>query len=375
MMLRSRIALAALCGFALMAVEARGADLLGSLKKGTPDLKSAGPLAFGPEGILFVGDTQGAAVFAIDTGDRTPGSASNELKVEGIDSKIAALLGASPQEIMINDLAVNPISGKAYLTVARGRGPGAMPVILRVDSSGKIEELPLQNAAFAKAELPNPPAAVAAQPAAKTKKGGGGSPRMQSITDLGYVDGKLFVAGLSNEEFSSRLLAVPFPFTGSAQGASVEIYHGSHGRFETASPVRTFVSYKIDGQDYIMAAYTCTPLVKIPVAELKPGAHVKGTTIAELGNRNVPLDMVIYQKDGKDYILMANNSRGVMKIPTEGAATAGAIKEPVPDKKGLPYETIAGLKDVMQLDLLDKGHALVLDRGEKGLTLETVALP
>ena len=40
--------------------------------KGTPDLKSAGPLAFGPEGILFVGDPQGAAVFALDTGDRTP---------------------------------------------------------------------------------------------------------------------------------------------------------------------------------------------------------------------------------------------------------------------------------------------------------------
>jgi peptide-methionine (R)-S-oxide reductase len=30
-----------------------------------------------------------------------------------------------------------------------------------------------------------------------------------------------------------------------------------------------------------MAAYTCTPLVKIPVADLKAGAKVKGTTIAE----------------------------------------------------------------------------------------------
>ena len=31
---------------------------------------SAGPLAFGPEGVLFIGDPQGAAIFAIDTGDR-----------------------------------------------------------------------------------------------------------------------------------------------------------------------------------------------------------------------------------------------------------------------------------------------------------------
>ncbi|HPD87811.1 MAG TPA: hypothetical protein PLS06_10920 [Proteiniphilum sp.] len=39
------------------------------LKKGNADLKSAGPLAFGPDGILLVGDVKAATVFAIDTGD------------------------------------------------------------------------------------------------------------------------------------------------------------------------------------------------------------------------------------------------------------------------------------------------------------------
>src|SRR5262249_40430527 len=156
--------------------------------------------------------------------------------------------------------------------------------------------------------------------AAPAKKGG--SPRSQSITDLAYTDGRLFLAGLSNEEFSSRLLAIPFPFENSVDGAAVEIYHGSHGRFETPSPVRTVVAYQIHNEPYLLAAYTCTPLVKVPVAQLKAGAHVKGTTIAELGNRNNPLDMVVYQKGGKDYLLLANSSRGVMKITTDGAATA-----------------------------------------------------
>ncbi len=41
-----------------------------------------------------------------------------------------------------------------------------------------------------------------------------------------------------------------------------------------------------------------------------------GTTIAELGNRNRPTDMIVYSKDGKDYLLIANTSRGVMKVPT-----------------------------------------------------------
>ena len=130
-------------------------------------------------------------------------------------------------------------------------------------------------------------------------------PRLETITDIAFVNGNVIVAGLSNEEFSSSLRSIPFPFTGRLKGAGIEIYHGSHGRFETNAPVRTFVAYKIQKQPYILAAYTCTPLVKIPVSDLKPGSKVKGTTIAELGNRNRPLDMIVYHKDGKDYILMS----------------------------------------------------------------------
>ena len=115
----------------------------------------------------------------------------------------------------------------------------------------------------------------------------------------------------------------------------------------------------------------------MPVAELKAGAHVKGTTIAELGNRNRPLDMIVYQKDGKDYLLMANSSRGVMKITTEGAGTAESITQPVPGggTKGLGYDTIASLKGVVQLDQLDNSHAVILVQDANGLNLETIDLP
>src|SRR5207248_9961586 len=128
----------------------------------------------------------------------------------------------------------------------------------------------------------------------------------------------------------------------------------------------------------LLAAYTCTPLVKIPVSELKPGTHVKGTTIAELGNRNRPLDMIVYQKDGKDYILMANSSRGVMKITTENVDKVAGITEPVRGggKAGLPYTTIQELKGVEQLAKLDKDHALLLVKGADGaMKLDTVELP
>jgi hypothetical protein len=355
-----------LCGL-LAAGLAFGAAAVDSLTAGKAELKSAGALSFGPEGILFVGDSAGATIFALDTGDRTA-SGAKPVNVTGIDQKIAAMLGASPDQILINDMAVNPISKKTYLSVSRGRGPDAAPVILRVDSAGKIEELPLANVKYSKIALPNAPAADA-------KDRRGASLRQEAITDLHYVNGRVFIAGLSNEEFASNLRSIPFPFSTPDKGASVEIYHGSHGRWETNSPVRTFVPYEIKTEPHLLAAYTCTPLVKFPVSQLKPGTKVVGTTIAELGNRNRPLDMVVYQRGGKNFLVMNNSSRGVMKMSLENVEAYEAITAPT-ELKGLPYETVASLKGVEQLDKLDDATALILVRGESGsLDLKSVPMP
>src|SRR5262249_23652038 len=142
------------------------------------------------------------------------------------------------------------------------------------------------------------------------------------------------------------------------------IYHGSHGQFETRAPVRTFVPFKVGNQPQLLAAYTCTPLVQLPLSDLKPGAKVKGKTIAELGNHNRPLDMIVYQKNGQDFLLVANSSRGIMKISTDQIDKAEGITTPVSDKNGLTYETIEGWTGVDQLDLLDQTHALVVRRAE-----------
>src|SRR5487761_1133806 len=354
---------------ALAASAAPAAELLKALdQKGHPDLKSAGPMAFGPEGILFIGDPISAAVFAIDTGDRSP-AAGAAVTVPAGNQQIAALLGSSPDQVLINDLAVNPLSGTAYLSVSRGRGPDAIPVIIRIDGAGKLSELALEKVRYAKAPLPNAP-----DPNAKDRRGA--SQRQESITDLAFVDGRVVVAGLSNEEFSSNLRTIPFPFTAADAGTSVEIFHGSHGQLETKAPVRTFVSYTIDDQPQLLAAYTCTPLVKVPLVELKPGKKVRGTTVAELGNHNRPLDIIVYEKGGKDYLLIANNARGVMKVAAAQLGDAEGINSPVPDKAGVGYETIENLKGVQQLDKLDEESALLLIEASPGvLNLQTVPLP
>ena len=97
--------------------------------------------------------------------------------------------------------------------------------------------------------------------------------------------------------------------------------------------MNTFIPYTIDNKQYLIASYTCTPLVRFSLDSLK-GSKVVGTTIAELGNRNRPLDMFVYKKDGREFVLMSNNSRGVMKIPTESFGTAARDYRAGEDRNG-----------------------------------------
>ena len=353
------------CGATAVALAANTAGL----QAGKAALKSAGQMAFGPNGVLFVGDSLGGSIVALDSGDTAKAKGATTIEIKALNQKIAAVLGTTADQILINDMVVNPTSKRVYVSVTRGKGADAVPVILRTDAKGELTELSLDNIKHAKVSLPNAPAEAA--PGADARAA---SRRMEAITDLAYVDGKVIVAGLSNEEFSSTLRSIPYPFQAVDKGAGIEIFHGAHGRFETNAPVRTFVPYDIAGQKHILAAYTCTPLVRIPVSELKAGAKVKGTTIAELGNRNRPLDMIAYTKDNGQYILMANSSRGVMKLKAEGLDKYEPIVAQT-ETKGVPYETIATLKGVQQLDKLDDAHAVLLMDDSGSLDLRTIALP
>lgn len=358
------------CGLvAAMAWGVQAAEKTAGLgQTGKAELKSAGPLAFGPTGVLFVGDPQGAAIFAIGVDAAPKSQTPGKVSLEGIDGKIAALLGTKAADILINDLAVQPNSGNIFLSVSRGRGPSAEPAIVRVDADGKVSALTLDKVNYAKVAIANAPSADA-----KDKRGN--SQRQESITDLAWVDGRLFIAGLSNEEFASKLRSLPFPFESADTGASVEIYHGAHGKFETRAPVRTFVPFNVGGEPHLLAAYTCTPLVSFPVSDLKAGAKLRGTTIAELGNHNRPLDIIAYEKDGKNYLLLANTARGVMKIRTDNIEKQEGITKQIDGTAGLGYETLSKLKEVEQLDRLGDGQAVLLVRSPGGLNLVSIELP
>jgi hypothetical protein len=328
-----------------------------------PSLSSIGTLAFGADGTLFAADPTAATIFAIDLGRSTTVAGTKD--VEAVNEKIAAVAGTAATEVAIKDIAVDPASHNTFVSVMRGQGAAAQPALFRIDGAGAVSLVSLEGATFSSVTLPNPPAVQTT----------GRNNRSQSITKMALVDGKLYVTGLSNEEFSSKFWAIPYPFKSADQGTSVEIWHTSHNRFETNAPILSFVPTRANGTTNFIAGYTCTPLVRFPIADLKPGAKVMGTTIAELGAGNQPIDMVLYAKDGREYVLMANTRHGVLKISTDQFATAPGLTAKVDTTAGVPAEALRSVSGVVQLDLLDATHSMMLMRVGTTFNLSAVVLP
>lgn len=177
------------------------------------------------------------------------------------------------------------------------------------------------------------------------------------------------VSGLSNKEFSSTFRSIPFPFKDSQDYASLEIWHAAHGQYETFAPIKTFDIITLDGKDHLMASYTCTPLVLFPMDELKGGKHLKGRTVAELGSGNSPLDMVSYEKEGKQYFLMSNTNRPIMRIPYDNIANfKESMTEPVEQfavAEGVAYDNLP-MVNVLQMDKLSDNSVVYLQRTSSG---------
>lgn len=348
-------------------VDVCAADVWG-LKAGTPDIKSATTLAFGPEDILFVGDAKGATIFAVATGNTEGDAASASINIDNLPAAIADELGA--KQVVVNDLAVNPRTGAAFVAVTADDAAA----LIRIDGAGKISRLPLKDVMFSKAALEDAPEDKVVGEGRRAQ-----NRRTESITDIAFFENKVLVSGLSNAQSPSTVRELNFPFSESDKGIGIEIYHAAHGKSEDYAAMRTFVPMMIDGEPCILGAYVCTPLVKIPVKELSASADkIKATTVAELGNRNRPLDMVTYKKNGAEFLLLSNSARGVMKITTAGMSENKGLTAPVGGggTAGQSYETVESMAGVVQLDKLNETSALVLIQADSGTqNLKTIPLP
>jgi hypothetical protein len=167
--------------------------------------------------------------------DRVPLNDPPKLAVSDLEAKIGTMLGADVRDVLIHDMAVNPISKNTYLTVSRGRRRFSQDwqlpndiadanVLLRVTPSGEIREVRLDKMKHSFVDVSNPPEPEVEFEWKKSKQ------RVDTISDMAFAGGRLFVAGLSNEKLSSTVRVYRFPFDGPAQATSIEIYHGAHGK-------------------------------------------------------------------------------------------------------------------------------------------------
>jgi hypothetical protein len=351
--------LAATCAaFVILVAANRTTSHPYGLKRGTAPVQSISAISFGPDGILFIGDSRSAMVFAVDTKDKTAVEKAAVVEVKDIDKKIAAALGTETKNVRIQDMAVNPLSKKIYFAVQVVDGT---PVLLTLEGD-KFQSVDLKDIAFSQVSIANVPGADA-------KDRNGRPLRDQSISDLNYADGSVMLSGLSNQEFGSTFRKITFPFSDKQEQASLEIYHAAHGKFETNAPIRTFTTAELNGKKYLVASYTCTPLVLFPLDELKPGKHVKGRTVGEFGAGNSPIDMVTLKKDGNTFLFMANSNRPVMRISYKNIeAYEGTLTEPIKESystAGVNFVTLPTV-NVLQMDKLDETQVLVLQRRVNG---------
>jgi len=375
-------ALLAMAAALLVASGDQAASDTQQFQTGKPAIQSISTLEFGPDAILFVGDSKAGAIFAIDTGDREPGDRDERFAVSDVETKLAAKLGTTADDILIHDMAVNPISRVAYISVSRGRAawdsqwklPNDLAdavTILRIHPDESIDELDLSSISYAMVQLPDP---VDLNKDHKWKEGV--KVRVDAITDLVYSDGTVYVSGLSNEEFAAAFWQVDYPFAGDAKMATVEIFHGAHGKWETYAPIRTFLPYELGGKSYIIASYLCTPLVTFPTDDLAAGGHVKGKTVAEFGSGNFPLDMVLARHGDKEFIVMANSMLPLMTYSPEEIASynekPGIERESPTYIEGVSYTPRAG-SGIQQLDNFNDKFLLALQRMPGG-KLDMVAL-
>ena len=333
-------------------------NLTAGFVTGNPEIASINQMSFGPEGILFLGDSKNAAIYALNTKDLQATSEVAEINMSGFDTKIAASLGTPIENIKISDMAVNPGSKNVYFAVHVADGT---PVLLKLKGEG-FENVSLQEVSYSKIALTDPIPADAKDKRDRPL-------RTWAISDLKFHKGKVLVSGLSNKEFGSTFRSIPFPFTDTQEYASLEIWHAAHGKYETHAPIKTFDVIALDKVDYLMASYTCTPLVLFPLDALKEGIHTKGRTVAELGAGNSPLDMISYEKEGSTYFLMSNSNRPVMRIKYDDIANfKESMTEPVTvfaETEGVAYDNLP-FPYVLQMDKLDATHVIYLQRQADG---------
>ena len=324
------------------------------------DIKSISRLAAGPGNVLFVADWKSARVHALTLPPAAQEPAGTAFNILDLEDLLSRQVGGA--KVTVQDMVVRPGTAEVYIAVSYGAAKA--PALIVVSSDQRARRVNLKAAKSTSIALRD-------APTSDYKFWRETPERSFTVTDMKWRDGELFIAGLSNQNFASTLRRIKYPFDSRQSIMSVEIYHTGHNLIETRAPIRAMSFATLGGKPYLVAAYTCTPIVLIPLDELKDGVHLRGKTIAELGYGNTPADLIAYTKkteQGKteDFLMLVNFERGASIIPVselEAASARPGIETLVPFGQIVGLDVVsAPLVGTMRLDNLDDKSFIVVRR-------------
>src|ERR1700685_2848874 len=115
------------------------------LAVGHATIGSAGTIAFGPGGVLFLAHKASAKVYAVDVAAPGRAAGAEPFDLANVDAHVASFLGCEADDVAIRDLAVHPTSHNVYLSVQRGHGDAAQAVLVRIDRlDSSVTDVPVQ---------------------------------------------------------------------------------------------------------------------------------------------------------------------------------------------------------------------------------------
>jgi hypothetical protein len=114
----------------------------------------------------------------------------------GLDHKLAALLGTTIDQIVINDMVVHRSSEQVFMSVERGRGAEVMPAIVKVNH-GKLEVLELESIPHSQIRIPNEPNKKVMLEFEPQQR--------YAITDVKYYNGEMDRAGSGRNSLDRRI--------------------------------------------------------------------------------------------------------------------------------------------------------------------------
>ena len=335
--------------------------------------KSVSRLTFGGSDTLFIADWKESTIHAFTLPLAEHADDGKSYNLMNLDSILAQTLNKS--DFIIEDMVKRPKSNEVYIAISCGAHK--IPAIIYIIPDGTARILNAEKLQHSSMKLDN-------APDEKLTFWNHIPGRSFTVTDMKWRSGELFVAGLSNQDFSSALWRLSYPFNGKSSTSSIEIYHAIHDQLETRAPIRAMTFVELEGQPYLLAAYTCTPLVTIPLENLKDGAHIHGKTIAELGYGNTPGTMISYEISGADgkkipYILLTNlnsNADVMSVVSIEEANKAPGLSSPpehLTDAAGVK-SVRAPLVGVLRIDNQNDQLFVILRRNIMSGKLELISM-